>query len=951
MHESIYYILSLDEPDFIRAAYTEYLKRDIDRDGESYYLGRMAIGFNKIDVLYDLSRSDEFLASKATQKILRNLFLRNGNAGIWPAQFFRKLANINSSIARLENTVSRVSRGKLAQAPAPEVSTSRALQPQVDSDGIKYAEDLNIRPTQPPWASPPLKGTPLVSIIIVNYNGAHHLPELGKAICAQTYKHFEIIFVDNNSHDDSLAVAQEVFEGTANHLIKCPENFGFAEGNNIGYEKSTGDLILLLNNDTTIPKDFLSSLVHEFLRDKDGNVGAVIPKIVFFKPFLTISIEASQPFTINREALVDQLGDYKKVISRTETTIPAKQHEFRIPAPIARIKIELTHAERTAFRLTNIQVNGQSLKPHSVNRRNLVTVLIIDLANFAGREIINNVGSYINENGDCGDIGIYEEDTGQYDTPRDVDALCGCAALVRREALGNFPLFSPDFFAYYEDTELSIRLRAGGWKIHYTPDAKVWHKHASTSNDKSARFKRLVARNRLLLLSIHFKHLVDLEVKKSIETWNHFISVNNPITFPDPAQQEFVDNLQSLISEIPPLIERGKRGLVFFRKNKFRKIGIYNEYWNTRGGGELRALRLAEALSEYLPVDLISSRPFDLDDLRNYFSLNLSGVRKVIVAEFSGDDTSQYDLFINSTHHSNLISRAKASAYLLSFPHQHVTTQALASYDVVLANSEFTASWARTYWGSQVALEILYPPIETRHLFPGSGHLPPQKKERLILSIGRFFPSGHSKKQLEMVRAFRKISRSQPASNWKLVLVGSLNEQDSGCVQYFRDVQDEAGDLNIDIFANHKHAAVIDLLKRSAIYWHFTGLDVPTDNPEAMEHFGMSVAEAMSFGCVPIAHRSGGLPEVLGDNFSGNLFSDLDQLITITQNHIAQFEDNDDEFSSLASEAKRQASAFDTAHHNQKSTAIIMRHFDLNLQSNSLNLIEIQAPQAKPPLP
>jgi len=57
----------------------------------------------------------------------------------------------------------------------------------------------------------------------------------------------------------------------------------------------------------------------------------------------------------------------------------------------------------------------------------------------------------------------------------DVMGACGGAALFRTAALQRFGVFRGEFFLNFEDVDLSLRLVAGGWRIRYVPEARVWH--------------------------------------------------------------------------------------------------------------------------------------------------------------------------------------------------------------------------------------------------------------------------------------------------------------------------------------------------------------------------------------------------------------------------------------------------------------------------------------------
>ena len=108
---------------------------------------------------------------------------------------------------------------------------------------------------------------PKVSIIIINYNGKHHLESCLESLLKINYNNTEIIIVDNNSTDDSVNFISKNFPNVI--LIKLNENKGFAEPNNIASKVATGDFLLFLNNDTIVTPSFISEMIKPIQQDSD----------------------------------------------------------------------------------------------------------------------------------------------------------------------------------------------------------------------------------------------------------------------------------------------------------------------------------------------------------------------------------------------------------------------------------------------------------------------------------------------------------------------------------------------------------------------------------------------------------------------------------------------------------------------------------------------------------
>ncbi len=102
--------------------------------------------------------------------------------------------------------------------------------------------------------------TPLISVVIVNYNGGAFLQEAINALSRQTLKDFELIVFDNASSDGS-ADALDLTGLAEPRLIRHSDNIGFAAGNNRAAEEARGKWLALLNPDTVAAPDWLEKLV------------------------------------------------------------------------------------------------------------------------------------------------------------------------------------------------------------------------------------------------------------------------------------------------------------------------------------------------------------------------------------------------------------------------------------------------------------------------------------------------------------------------------------------------------------------------------------------------------------------------------------------------------------------------------------------------------------------
>ncbi len=132
---------------------------------------------------------------------------------------------------------------------------------------------------------------PLVSIVILNYNGSRHLIECIPSVLRTSYPSFDVVVVDNASSDDSLSTLAR-FSDNRIRIVESKSNLGFAEGNNLGLLNTKGTYIVFLNNDTKVEPNWLVELVN--VMESDPVIGAAQSKLLL----------------MNRPSHFDSSGDF-----------------------------------------------------------------------------------------------------------------------------------------------------------------------------------------------------------------------------------------------------------------------------------------------------------------------------------------------------------------------------------------------------------------------------------------------------------------------------------------------------------------------------------------------------------------------------------------------------------------------------------------------------------------
>lgn len=323
------------------------------------------------------------------------------------------------------------------------------------------------------------------------------------------------------------------------------------------------------------------------------------------------------------------------------------------------------------------------------------------------------------------------------------------------------------------------------------------------------------------------------------------------------------------------------------KKTKLVKIGLYNPFLDTLGGGEKHIFLIINGLCEIFSEKKINVKViffwqknilkkilerFDFSFIKNiefFTPLNqLSTIETLKVLK-------QFDYFFYVTDGSYFFSTAKKNYIFSMIPDKKLYQMnflnklKLLNYQFI-SNSRYTSFWLNQWKIKNIVIE---PYIEEKFYYQN------EKKEKIILSVGRFFPHLHSKNQQKIINTFLNLKKTNKLfSSYQLVLAGGLKDEDKN---YFKSLKKIVkNDQSIIFLPNIKTNKLINLYKKSKYFWHFTGLGVNENkNPEMVEHFGIAPFEAMVAGCLTFCHNSGGPKIILKNKFSEFLFNNEDDLI------------------------------------------------------------------------
>jgi len=314
------------------------------------------------------------------------------------------------------------------------------------------------------------------------------------------------------------------------------------------------------------------------------------------------------------------------------------------------------------------------------------------------------------------------------------------------------------------------------------------------------------------------------------------------------------------------------------------RAAIYNPYLDTLGGGERYTMAVATALfDEGYQVDVQWKMPDIKRKLEDRFGIILDGVNFVPDVK-RGDG---YDVCFWVSDGSIPTLKARKNFLHFQVPFYDVNGKTLLNrmklfrINKIICNSNFTKRFIDAEYG--VKSIVIYPPVDVEKIKP-------KRKEKMILSVGRFSQLKQAKRQDVLIEAFKKFydedkydegNNDKGYRDWRLVLAGGM---EVGVGVYIEKLKKKAEDYPVEIFQSPDFKTLKDLYGRAKIFWSAAGFRVNEEKePDRVEHFGITVVEAMAAGVVPLVFSAGGHKEIVIEGENGFLWKTVGQLIKNTQ--------------------------------------------------------------------
>ena len=358
---------------------------------------------------------------------------------------------------------------------------------------------------------------PFVRVVLLDFNGGSTIVEAVDAVTKTRWpaERLEVVCVDNGSTDGSLEEIERRFSSVA--TIRNGKNLGFP-GNNVAMRDLDGvDFVALVNSDALVEPNWLAPLVDR--ASSDEGIGAVSPKILFAGRFVEIPVAinaadggSTSPVVVRGVSFngsdvfgqshvadgggrsSDRNGIFERLSDTCTLRVPVSRAEQSLSS--ARIVIDVE-----AFESCVLSLPGSEQSEHALSSGERIE-LSVDVAQ-RPVDVVNNVGSWLDDSWLGHERGLYEVDVGQFDHSEDIGTWCGAAVLLRASHLADIGVFEESFFLYYEDTDLAVRGRGRGWRFVVEPSSVVRHIHSASTVEGSTVAAHYIERNRLVLVVRH----------------------------------------------------------------------------------------------------------------------------------------------------------------------------------------------------------------------------------------------------------------------------------------------------------------------------------------------------------------------------------------------------------------------------------------------------------------
>jgi GT2 family glycosyltransferase len=164
---------------------------------------------------------------------------------------------------------------------------------------------------------------------------------------------------------------------------------------------------------------------------------------------------------------------------------------------------------------------------------------------YPDRKTIQHAGGYVRDNGLTMHYGADQPDEGQFDEMKDVAYVTGAALAVLRDVFVRAGMLDEGYFpAYFEETDLCLRVRRLGYRVVYVPGARLVHHESTTTGKFTRRYYYLYHRNRIrfMLKNYSWRFLRD----RALPMEERWLDIITPWEQAVPLNKGYLVNIMNL---------------------------------------------------------------------------------------------------------------------------------------------------------------------------------------------------------------------------------------------------------------------------------------------------------------------------------------------------------------------------------------------------------------------
>ncbi len=442
-----------------------------------------------------------------------------------------------------------------------------------------------------------------------------------------------------------------------------------------------------------------------------------------------------------------------------------------------------------------------------------------------------------------------DPEAAEFNTVREVHYCTGATIAMRRDDYldlqGYDWRWSP---GYYEDVDLCFKLRARGLRILYTPHSSVFHIESATMSERPPSANLSIA--------------VDNNRRRFVAKWRTLLEDGEASRLDENAYGAGLARYRMVTQ--PSAGDRAR-------------VAVYFPYELIPGGGEKFALSIVEQLAGAAEVYLVFE--FEESVLRVISvleDLGFPGLAFHAVTLKQAIAMPAFDMFFLIGNELFPVRKAlgKRNYFICQFPfpvpHEFLSQQHALEYYKDYETYIVYSTYVRNrvldrlhMWGVTALVQVLSPTTDLVGVV--------EDKSNHITGVGRFFTGGHNKRHDVMIEVLRRIVDVAPELQAKLHLAGALHNGPEHR-EHLKRLRERAEGLPVSFDLDVLRPDLEALYRVTKVYLHCGGWDVDvTAHPEAAEHFGITVLEAMSAGCIPVVYATGGPAEIVKHGVNGFL--------------------------------------------------------------------------------